>query len=80
MSKDGTKLRKRRSAKGKGSGKTRPRIVWADLLQRSLTWAVHERIFEKLERHGNTSWLASQLVMLAILLAVVGFFRRRGWL
>lgn len=67
MSKDGKKRCERRSAKEKGSGKTRPRMAWADLLQQSLAWAVQEKIFEKLDRHGNTSWLAGQLVMLAIL-------------
>ena len=67
MSKDGKKRFEQRSVKGNGSGKTCQRIVWADLLRQALTWAVHERIFEKIERHGNTSWLASQLVVLAIL-------------
>ena len=67
MSKDGKQRRAQKSARGKGFSKPRHEMVWADLLQRSLTWVVNERIFEQLARHGNTSWLASQLVVLAVL-------------
>lgn len=67
MSKDGKQGRARKSARGERSSKARNEIVWADLLQRSLKWVVSDKIFEQLPRHGNTSWLASQLVVLAIL-------------
>jgi hypothetical protein len=67
MAKDGKQRRAQKSANRKSLGKVHHEMVWADLLRRSLTWAVNEEIFEKLTRHGNTSWLASQLVMLAVL-------------
>ena len=67
MSKDGKKGRTRQAARGERSGKAPNEMVWTDLLQRSLTWVVKEKIFEQLPRHGNTSWLASQLVVLAVL-------------
>lgn len=67
MSKDGKQVRARKPADAKRSGNARNQVVWADLLQRSLAWVFSERIFEELPRHGNTSWLASELVMLAVL-------------
>ena len=67
MSKDGKRRRAQKLARGKNSGKARQETVWADLLRQSLTWVVNERIFEHLKQHGNTSWLASQLVVLAVL-------------
>lgn len=63
MSKEGMQRR----ARGVASGITRHEAVWADLLQRSLSWVVNEGIFGQLPRHGNTSWLTSQLVVLAVL-------------
>lgn len=67
MSKDGKRRRAQKSARGNEFRKARHETVWADLLQRSLTWVVNEKIFEQLARHGNTSWLVSQLVVLAVL-------------
>ena len=67
MSQDGKQVRARKPASAKCSGNARSQVVWADLLQRSLAWVVSEKIFEELPRHGNTSWLASELVMLAVL-------------
>jgi hypothetical protein len=67
MSQDGKQVRAPNPADAKRSGKARNQVVWADLLQRSLAWVVSEKIFEELPRHGNTSWLASELVMLAVL-------------
>ena len=67
MSKDGKQVRVRKPADAKRSGNARNQVVWADLLQRSLTWVFSEKIFEELPRHGNTRWLASELVMLAVL-------------
>jgi hypothetical protein len=67
MSKDGKQVRVQKSAKAKGWDNVHNQVVWADLLQRSLAWAVSEKIFGQLVRHGNTSWLASKLVALAIL-------------
>jgi Transposase DDE domain len=67
MSKEGKQRRALRSSKCKNAGRSGHQAMWADLLKRSLTWVVNERIFEQLARHGNTSWLASQLVVLAVL-------------
>lgn len=66
MSKDGRKARARESRKGQ-PGKAAVQTVWAELLRRSLAWVVSEDIFKHLARHGNTSWLASRLVVLAVL-------------
>jgi hypothetical protein len=41
--------------------------VQADLLRRALEWIVNERIFDELTLHGNTSWMTTQLVSLAVL-------------
>jgi Transposase DDE domain len=38
----------------------------ADLLRQAISWIVDEKIFSKLALHGNTSWIASQLVVLAV--------------
>jgi len=58
MSKDGPRQRKLT---------TDDETVWADLLRRSLAWVSTERIFEKLTKHGNTNWVTSELVALAVL-------------
>ena len=36
-------------------------------LQRALRWIIDENIFSQLTMHGNTSWTAGQLVVLAVL-------------
>lgn len=36
-------------------------------LQRALAWIVNEKIFSQLSLHGNTTWKASQLIVLAVL-------------
>jgi hypothetical protein len=41
--------------------------VNAELLRRALQWAISDRIFAGLRRHGNTSWTAASLVSLAVL-------------
>lgn len=66
MSKDGRPAKSRKSVGGKRPAAVRE-IVWAQLLQRSLSWIVNEKIFSRLPRHGNTKWLPSQLIVLAIL-------------
>ena len=67
MSKDGKKARARQEGTKQRFSKTGIPTRWADLLQRSLAWAVREKIFDGLARHGNTRWQASHLVVLAIL-------------
>lgn len=67
MSKDGKRRRAQSSAGVNSFRKSGHETVWANLLQRSLTWVIDEQIFEQHARHGNTSWLASQLVVLAVL-------------
>lgn len=42
-------------------------VCQSELLQRALAWIVNSRIFDDLPRHGNTSWLPTQLIVLAIL-------------
>lgn len=39
----------------------------ADLLHRALAWAVDDRVFAGLARHGNTAWAAGHLITLAVL-------------
>jgi hypothetical protein len=44
-------------------------VMWptdVDLLRRSLSWVLDERIFSQFSLHGNTSWIASHLVALAV--------------
>jgi hypothetical protein len=42
-------------------------VCQIDLLKRALAWIVGNRIFDDLPRHGKTSWLPAQLIVLAIL-------------
>lgn len=42
-------------------------LVNADLLQRTIAWVVRDDIFANIAVHGNATWVASQLVTLAIL-------------
>jgi hypothetical protein len=44
----------------------------------ALNWAIDERIFAHLTKHGNTSWIASDLVLLAILWVWSGHGRLTG--
>ncbi len=67
MSKDGKKRRARQERKGNRSGEAASPTNWAELLQRSLAWIISEDLFQGLRRHGNTTWSASHLVVLAIL-------------
>ena len=67
MSKDGNKRRGKQHTKIDESTTPRQPLVWADLLQRALTWAIDEKIFAEFKKHGNTKWVASQLVVLAVL-------------
>lgn len=45
----------------------KPQLLNADLLKRAFAWIVRPDIFDDLSWHGNTSWSAWHLVMLAIL-------------
>ena len=38
-----------------------------DALRRALAWIIDEKIFSQLTFHGNTTWAASQLAVLAVL-------------
>lgn len=66
MSKDGKKSRARQSKKCQQSN-ARGAVQWADLLRRSLAWIASEELWTGLARHGNTTWLAGQIVVLAVL-------------
>ena len=39
----------------------------SEVLRRALSWIVREDIFASVRRHGNTSWLPEQLVVMAVL-------------
>jgi hypothetical protein len=58
-----------RKRKGVNQGKRDIRVssTKTDLLRQALSWIVDEKIFSQLALHGNTSWIASQLVALAVL-------------
>lgn len=57
------RTRTRRSS----SAQAKTQICNVDLLQRALAWIVDGGIFDHLPKHGNTSWLPTQLIVLAIL-------------
>lgn len=63
---------RRSSSKVKGkrpskSIEAQAQVCNVDLLQRALRWIVGDGIFDHLPKHGNTSWLPTQLIVLAIL-------------
>ena len=41
--------------------------VHLDFLRKAMEWVVDASIFENIETHGNTKWIAKELVMLAVL-------------
>src|SRR3972149_2064981 len=41
--------------------------VHLDFLRKAMEWVVDERIFQDVKTHGNTKWIAKELVMLAVL-------------
>ena len=41
--------------------------VHLDFLRKAMEWCVDQRIFQNLKTHGNISWIAKDLVMLAVL-------------
>ena len=42
-------------------------IVHLDFLRNAMEWVVDQSIFQDLKTHGNTKWIAKDLVMLAVL-------------
>jgi hypothetical protein len=61
-------VRKQRAkARRSLSAQVKAQIYNVDLLQRALAWIVRGEIFDHLPQHGNTSWLPTQLIVLAIL-------------
>lgn len=61
-------VRKQRAkARRSSSAQGKAQICSVDLLQRALAWIVRGEIFDHLPKHGNTSWLPTQLIVLAIL-------------
>ena len=42
-------------------------VVHLDFLRKAMEWVIDESIFKDLKKHGNTKWVAKQLVMLAVL-------------
>ena len=41
--------------------------VHLDFLRKAMEWVVDQSIFHNSKTHGNTSWIAKDLVMLAVL-------------
>ena len=41
--------------------------VHLDFLRKAMDWVVDQSIFQDLKTHGNSSWIAERLVMLAVL-------------
>ena len=41
--------------------------VHLDFLRKAMEWVVDASIFQDMRTHGNTSWIAKELVMLAVL-------------
>ena len=41
--------------------------VHLDFLRQAIEWVVDQSIFQNLRTHGNTNWIAKDLVMLAVL-------------
>jgi hypothetical protein len=60
-------MARKRKGVSRGKRASRRQSNDVDLLRRSLAWIVDEKIFSHLAFHGNTSWIASQLVLLAVL-------------
>ena len=52
-------------------GSTRKKVVreavHLDFLRKAMEWVVDVSIFQDLRTHGNTTWIAKELVMLAVL-------------
>jgi len=65
--KQATKASKPRRAAQVNRQAPKVEVLQVDLLQRALAWIVGRQIFDDLPRHGNTKWLPTQLIVLAIL-------------
>jgi hypothetical protein len=53
--------------KGSSPQKTIHDTVHLDFLRKAMNWVVDASIFHNLKTHGNTSWTAVHLVILAVL-------------
>jgi hypothetical protein len=53
--------------KGSFPRKTVRDTVHLDFLRKAMNWVIDSSIFQDLKTHGNTSWAATQLVILAVL-------------
>lgn len=42
-------------------------LVHLDFLRKAMEWVIDQSIFDNLKTHGNTKWIAKDLVMLAVL-------------
>lgn len=56
-----------RKANGRKDGDAAAQLINANLLHRALAWAIDDKLFHNVPRHGNTSWQVCQLVTLAVL-------------
>jgi hypothetical protein len=53
--------------KGSSPRKTVRDTVHLDFLRKAMNWVIDSSIFQDLKTHGNTSWAATKLVILAVL-------------
>jgi hypothetical protein len=60
-------MARKRNCVNRGKKDCVARSTRVDLLRQAISWIVDEKIFSQLALHGNTSWIASQLVVLAVL-------------
>jgi hypothetical protein len=61
---------------GTGCSSTQP--LNGERLHAAIAWAMHGRIFDHLHKHGNTSWMTADLVLLAIVWVWSGNTRLTG--
>lgn len=59
--------RRKKAAKAAGSREQAERQVNGEMLRSAVTWIVNEQSFGNLRFHGNTKWLACDLIILAVL-------------
>ena len=55
------------SSSANSVGRKSTPATWGDLLREALDWALTDRMFAGLSRHGNTGWTPRQLIVLVVL-------------
>lgn len=57
----------KKTAKATDGRKPAKQQVNGETLRSAVTWIVHEKSFENLKFHGNTTWRVCDLIILAVL-------------